>query len=48
LNKIRIQLKKIGTQIGGKTIQNLLVNMVLEKKLEKTQIQKGIFLCLFT
>jgi hypothetical protein len=34
-------LKKIGAQIGGEGIENLLVNMVLEKKpFKKTQIPK--------
>jgi len=38
LNWIQIQLKKNEMQIGGEEFQNLLVNMVLEKKLEKKRL----------
>jgi hypothetical protein len=31
-NLIKIQLKRNGMQIGEKSIENLLMNMVLEKK----------------
>jgi hypothetical protein len=35
-------------QIGKEGVQNLLMNMVLEKKkLKNTQIQKNTFPCLF-
>ncbi len=35
-------------QIGGEGIENLVINMVLEKKkLEKKQTQKDTFMCLF-
>jgi hypothetical protein len=35
-------------QIGGESIENLLINMVLEKiKLEKKKTQKNTFMCLF-
>ncbi len=42
-NWIKIQLKTHGMENGGKAIQNLLVNMVLEKNFKNTQIQKDIF-----
>jgi hypothetical protein len=36
-------------QIGGESIENMFMNMMLEKKkFSKTQIQKNIFPCLFT
>jgi hypothetical protein len=47
LNWIQIQLKTIGTQIGGKCIQYLFMNMLLEKTFN-TQIWKDTFPCLFT
>jgi len=47
-NWIEIQLKKNGTQIGGEVIENLLVNMVLEKKTPlKRHKSQNTFICFF-
>jgi hypothetical protein len=48
-NSIQFQFKTNEMQIGGKGIQNCLMNTVLEKKTyKKTQIEKDTFPCLFT
>jgi hypothetical protein len=39
-NWIEIQLKRIEMHIGGESIENFLVNMVLEKKNLKLHIYK--------
>jgi hypothetical protein len=46
INKINL---KNGIQIGGEVIENLLTNMVLEKKKKRkrTHIKKNIFPCFF-
>jgi hypothetical protein len=45
---MKIQSKRNGMQIGGEGIENLLLNMVLEKKnLKKKLTQKDTFMCLF-
>ncbi len=43
MNSIQIEvikLKRNGMQIGGKGIENMVVNMVLEKKLKEHTIPK--------
>jgi hypothetical protein len=45
---IQIQLRRrYGIQIGGESIENVLVNMVL-RKIFKKQIGKDNFSCFFT
>ncbi len=45
--KIEFDWKKNGMHIGGKGIERLQGNMVLNLFFEKTRIQKKIFPCLF-